>query len=227
MRLIAHRSGPTVYPEQTVSSALLSFADGAELVEVDVRFSRDGVPLISHDRELQRVFGTDQCTNEITAAEFCALRHINAPEFHGHTLKDYIDSGVFPMLLHIKEGGEHLPALLDFLRKSGCLDKVIVGVSATEDIAFLKQYDNNIKVLAFMRSHELYADSVKAGADFIRLWENWYTDSLFRKIKDLGKEVWIMTGGCDGYEVGYTSSEKLRFFKNIPVDGLLINNVNL
>ena len=227
MRKIAHRSGPTVYPEQTVASALLALENGADMIELDTRFSKDGVIIVSHDDELDRVFGVNERTTELTADEFKALTHKGAPDFHGQTLGDYVDAGAFPMLIHVKEGGERLPALLGFLKKKNCLDKVILGVSRTPDIAFIKQYDEKIRVLAFMRSPDCIEESAEAGADYIRLWEKWYTDELFRKIKALGRECWIMTGEYDDYKVGYTSAEKIRFFENIPVDGILVNDISV
>ena len=35
MKIIAHRSGPTVLPEQTVQSALLALKEGADMIEVE------------------------------------------------------------------------------------------------------------------------------------------------------------------------------------------------
>lgn len=227
MRKIAHRSGPTVYPEQTVSSALLALENGADMIELDTRFSADGVLLVSHDDNVGRVFGEDKFTYELTAEQFKALTHKDAPDYHGHTLGDYVDAGAFPMLIHVKEGGEKLPALLDFLREKGCLDKVILGVSRTPDIAFIKHYDKTIPVLAFLKAPDYIDESAETGADFIRLWEKWYTDALYKKIKDLGKEVWIMTGEYDDYKVGYTSDKKIKFFAGVPVDGILVNDISV
>lgn len=227
MRVIAHRSGPTVYPEQTVSSAALALKNGADMAELDTRFSKDGIIIVSHDDNTQRVFGEESLTYEMTAAEFCALTHKDAPEFHGQTLQDYIDADIFPMLIHVKEGGERLPELLEQLKANGCLKKVVIGVSRTPDIAFIKRWDKNIKVLAFIKSPEYCAESIEAGADYIRLWEKWYTPELFAEIKSRGREVWIMTGNYGGYEVGYTSKEKLDYFKSVPVDGVLLNDITV
>lgn len=225
MRKIAHRSGPTVYPEQTVASALLALQNGADMIEIDTRFSKDGVIIVSHDDNLERVFGVNIRTNELTADEFKALPHKNAPDYHGHALEDYVAAGAFPMLIHVKEGGEKLPALLGFLKEKNSLDKVILGVSRTPDIAFIKQYDETIRVLAFMRSPDCIEESAEAGADYIRLWEAWFTEALFGSIKNLGKEVWIMAGNTGGFETGYTSGKKLEYFKSLPVDGILVNDI--
>ena len=46
---IAHRGYSRNYPENTVGSILEAVAHGAEWIEVDVRWTRDGEPVLSHD----------------------------------------------------------------------------------------------------------------------------------------------------------------------------------
>ena len=59
MKIIAHRCGPTIYPEQTMTSARLALKNGADYVEIDVRYSKDKIIVCSHDANTQRVFGAD------------------------------------------------------------------------------------------------------------------------------------------------------------------------
>ena len=78
MKIIAHRSGPTVFPEQTIRSALFAKENGADLVEIDVRFTKDKKLAVSHDENAARVFGVDKNIGEMSSDEFAALRHKNA-----------------------------------------------------------------------------------------------------------------------------------------------------
>lgn len=55
--LIGHRGSPTESPENTMASFRRSLAQGAEMLELDVRLSRDGVPVVIHDEGLRRVTG--------------------------------------------------------------------------------------------------------------------------------------------------------------------------
>jgi glycerophosphoryl diester phosphodiesterase len=52
--VIAHRGDSIHYPENTAASIRAAFDLGADAVEVDVRLSRDGVPMIFHDDTLER-----------------------------------------------------------------------------------------------------------------------------------------------------------------------------
>jgi len=53
--LVAHRGYPAHYPENSLAGVQAALATGARYVEVDVQLSRDGVPVLFHDRDLQRL----------------------------------------------------------------------------------------------------------------------------------------------------------------------------
>lgn len=48
--IIAHRTGPLSSPENSLSGIASTAAVGAQAVEIDVRLTRDGVPVLMHDR---------------------------------------------------------------------------------------------------------------------------------------------------------------------------------
>ena len=225
MKIIAHRSGPTVLPEQTVQSALLALKEGADMIEVDTRFTKDGAVAVSHDLNVSRVFGDDRNVCDMTAAEFLALRHADAPAYCSHLLKDYLRSGVAPILLHIKESGEKLPALLELLKKHDYLDKVVFGVQESADISVIRAFHAGAKVLAFMPKAENAEEFIAAGADYIRLWEQWLTDERVNAVLSSGRKLWIM---ANNEELGfaYSSPAILKKWQEMGVDGVLLNDIS-
>jgi glycerophosphoryl diester phosphodiesterase len=53
-RLIAHRAGGTLAPENTLAAIRFGRSLGYRAVEIDVRFSRDGVAVLQHDAAIDR-----------------------------------------------------------------------------------------------------------------------------------------------------------------------------
>lgn len=51
---IAHRGDYTYYPENSIEGIISAWAMGADCVEMDVRFTKDGVPVLMHDDTLTR-----------------------------------------------------------------------------------------------------------------------------------------------------------------------------
>lgn len=55
--VVAHRGDPYVHRENTLPSVRSALHKGADVVEVDVRLTRDGVPVLLHDATLERLWG--------------------------------------------------------------------------------------------------------------------------------------------------------------------------
>lgn len=53
-KIIAHRGHKVGAPEQTLAAYALAVDLGAQMIEADLRFSRDGVPVMLHDARLER-----------------------------------------------------------------------------------------------------------------------------------------------------------------------------
>ena len=58
-RICAHRGWPYAMPENTLPSFGAAIALGAQEIEMDIRFTADGIPVVSHDPVLERV--SDGC----------------------------------------------------------------------------------------------------------------------------------------------------------------------
>lgn len=71
--VIAHRGDPYLARENTLASFRSAIAAGADVVELDVRLSRDGVPMVVHDASLKRLWRTDRPVAELSEAEIGEL----------------------------------------------------------------------------------------------------------------------------------------------------------
>ncbi len=67
--VIGHRGAAAVAPENTLAGIRIAAKGGARWVEVDVRLSADGVPVLSHDETLQRMAGYNRAVSALTADE--------------------------------------------------------------------------------------------------------------------------------------------------------------
>ncbi|MFD8630979.1 glycerophosphodiester phosphodiesterase [Streptomyces sp. NPDC059533] len=64
---VGHRGDPYRVRENTLASIRSAFARGADAVEIDVRLTLDGVPVLLHDETLQRLWGHDVRLDAVTA----------------------------------------------------------------------------------------------------------------------------------------------------------------
>ena len=73
IRIIAHRGFMRRFPENTLVAVRGSFDQGADAVEVDIRLSADGVPVVMHDATVDRTTDGHGAVNTLTAAQLTAL----------------------------------------------------------------------------------------------------------------------------------------------------------
>jgi glycerophosphoryl diester phosphodiesterase len=66
---VAHRGDPYVRRENTLASLRSALDKGADVVEIDVRLTSDGVPVLLHDATLERLWGHDAPVASLTADE--------------------------------------------------------------------------------------------------------------------------------------------------------------
>ena len=73
LELIAHRGYARHFPENTLVAFAAAVHAGARYIETDVQLSADGVPVLFHDRTLERVCGVAGAVHDYTAAQLARL----------------------------------------------------------------------------------------------------------------------------------------------------------
>ncbi len=68
-KLVAHRGHASQYPENTLPAIESALKAGACYVEVDIQLTTDGIPVLFHDDDMQRITGVTQNITELTASQ--------------------------------------------------------------------------------------------------------------------------------------------------------------
>lgn len=227
MVIIAHRGGDRVYPENSVDAIKHSFQIGADVAEIDAQLSKDRVPIVIHDDTLKRLFSLDKSVNEVDSTELLSLEYGTQKTSRLATLESTLENSKnFPLLIHIKEKHEGILPTLETIEKCGVSLNVILGLISLDALRLVKKKNSNIRTLGFIPSPAGISDFIAAGVEIIRLWDSWITQDRIDLVHSYGKPVWAMTGDPQK-DVGETSSERLLELKNLGVDGVLVNDVEL
>lgn len=92
-RLIVHRLGGALAPENTLAGLAIAARLGCKAVEFDVMLSQDGVPLVIHDETLERATDGQGRVADLDAAALCLLdagtKH--HPAFAGEKIPTFAD----------------------------------------------------------------------------------------------------------------------------------------
>lgn len=76
---VAHRGDPYHLRENTLGSLRSALRRGADAVEIDVRLTRDGVPVLLHDETLKRLWEHDRPLSALSADEVRGLTDGGVP----------------------------------------------------------------------------------------------------------------------------------------------------
>ncbi|MFJ3666704.1 glycerophosphodiester phosphodiesterase [Streptomyces sp. NPDC090106] len=131
---VAHRGDPYRARENTLDSLRSAFAQGADAVEVDVRLTRDGVPVLLHDATLKRLWEHDRPLRSLSAAEVRGVTDGGVP-----TLVEALAAadGAGRIMLDLP-GAPDVPAvrrIVDAVREAGAEERVYYTADARAMLA--------------------------------------------------------------------------------------------
>jgi glycerophosphoryl diester phosphodiesterase len=120
---VGHRGAKAYEIENTLESFGKAIELGANAVELDVRTSRDGGLILSHDDNLKKVYGKDVLVSGSTLEELKQLteKRIATLEEALH----FIGRKVEKILVELKEAGDE-KKVLEVIRKENLEDRVII-----------------------------------------------------------------------------------------------------
>jgi glycerophosphoryl diester phosphodiesterase len=139
---IGHRGAKAYEIENTLESFVKAIELGANAVELDVRISRDGQLIVSHDDNLKKAFRKEVRINEATLNE---LKHItdNRIVTLEETLR-IIGKKAAKILIELKEVG-YENKVLDAIREEKLEDRVIIVSFLEEALANIRTMDKGIE----------------------------------------------------------------------------------
>lgn len=129
---MAHRGNRAHAPENTVESFRQARELGADALELDVRMSRDGHPMVIHDATVDRTTNGKGAVASYTAAELLALDAASVfggryPPSGVPRLEDVLDAfRDIPLVIEVKELAA-ADATATMIRRFGAGGRVIVG----------------------------------------------------------------------------------------------------
>ncbi|AFU98075.1 glycerophosphodiester phosphodiesterase [Simiduia agarivorans] len=145
--VIAHGAGQGLQPKNTLEAALMANRVGADIIEIDIHATRDGVLVLSHDDTVDDMTNGSGLIREMDFAQLQALdaahgflREKNSP-LAGQGIRIPALSAVFDALpdahyiIEIKQPEPPIhTALCQLVRERGLQNQVLVGSFFTEPL---------------------------------------------------------------------------------------------
>lgn len=144
----AHRGAPVYVPENTMLSFYLGLYHRANGIETDVRLTKDGVPVLFHDKTLLRVTGEEGEVSDYTFDELQKFRVKN--ELYSDKIPSFDDflahfaHQKLTFAIELKGAGTAKP-VADLIRAYGIEKKVVITSFKLTELLEMRAYAPELK----------------------------------------------------------------------------------
>ena len=221
--VVAHKGYSSKAPENTMASfELAANCDNADMIELDVWNTADGIPVVIHNASIEEATGVDAYVYDLTYAE---LQEI--PAVYNYTVEEFPDARIpsleevlaayadkKPILIEIK-GYQQDPDLaadiVALMDKYDCKYTSMIHSGDYSALKAVKEIDPNIKcgLIQAVVTGNTYDLPY---ADFFSVEHTFITTNMISNIHKRGKKIYAWT-------VNYDSSAETLSAMN--VDGLI------
>ncbi|MBI3638248.1 glycerophosphodiester phosphodiesterase [Candidatus Wolfebacteria bacterium] len=187
--IIAHRGASKYAPENTIEAFQKAIDMGADMIELDVRKTRDGVLVVHHDENISGVPIKDLTFNEIENRR-------EKQETALLTLEDVLKfaSGKIKLDIEAKEAGYEKELAQSILKYFNPEDFIITSFNANL-IKAIKSFYPDIKTGQIIAPRNIVeADGIfnEANSDFLILYWEIFKTELFEKMRQKPTFVWTV-----------------------------------
>lgn len=176
--ICAHRGASFSHPENTLAAFREAIRLGVQMIEFDVRFTKDSLLIVIHDKDLLKTTSVEGYSNEFN---FDEIRKLDAGIWKGEKFKgekipkleevlDLIPPHIW-MNIHIKDEKWTAIETAKILKKRDQIANAILAINgdAVDDI---RNIDRNFKICCMDRLNspeEYINEAIRIKADFIQL----------------------------------------------------------
>jgi len=225
---IAHRGASENYPENTIMAFEKAIEMGADMLEVDLRLSKDGQVVVFHDEKVRVRNNQKKAISELTLAEIKDVeldKNQRIPTFK-EILSEFKDRCRFYIDL---KGETALEYAIAILVEENCINCAILGVSNPALIEKARMLSRDISISLLVKLNKMdktFELGKKYKPDYLHpCWENFsetpsslLTKDFFKKAKEgnFGIVTWHEE-----------NEEELINLSSLPVHGICTDKPGL
>lgn len=231
-KLIAHRGASGESPENTLAAFQKAIELGINYIELDVRLSKDHVPVIIHDETLLRTTGK-QHNHFVHDLTFSQIKtHDVGSWFHDQftntsipTLEEALKATSHTnsktgLMIEIKKGPQSPQIIVDSIlnaitRCNYNRESIILGSFCVTIIEQVMKRDPTSKVIGIVEEPHKIDEFLNLGVKHLALWHPLITPHSAESLHERGVTIWTFT---------VDDPEKMKFLASLSIDGIITNH---
>ena len=194
----AHRATNPNYPENSLAAIAESIRIGVDIVEIDIRKSKDGKLVIMHDKTIDRTTNGTGKVDDFTLAELKEFKLKLGNDITNEqipTFEEVLQLTKSKMLLDVDfklEGEAAVRQTFDMIEKYGMEKQILFFLYDFPESSQYQKLNRDIKIMprAYSRK-DIRAIRKLEDISIIHIDESYYRDGTMRRLIKSGYRVWI------------------------------------
>lgn len=231
--VIAHRGASVEAPENTMAAIRRAIALNADYVEIDVRLSKEGIPIVLHDPSTARMTG-EKNTLPVRQLTLPQIKEIAIGQRFGKVFAeekiptlmevlslDWKNTG---LMIEIKKSVKNPQVIVDAVFQvlthvKQPLPSLSIGSFSIDIVKEVQKQSNRLnplpEIIGIVEKPEMVALFMKQQVKRLALWYRLINWDLVRSLKEKKMEIWTFT--VDDLEVA-------KFLISLGINGIISND---
>lgn len=221
----AHRGAHMGNFENSIASSLRAIALGVDIIEVDVKTTKDGHLILMHDSSIDRTTTGTGKVEDLTLAEIRAFK-LKAPygrisEESVPTFEEFLKVVKGKIMIDVDMKTDNVKGILKAVREAGVEKEVFYFDNDYDQLDLIIELDKSAQLMPRAYSLQM-ADSavVKFAPPVVHIDSKFNTKAVGDLLKKNNARIWINTLGEKDAHIRYGSGEKM-------LDELIKNGANI
>lgn len=204
MLIIGHKGSKGEYPQNTLNAVQDAILKGADLVEIDIRVTKDDIPVLYHDSRLN-----NKSKLEIKDTEF---KNLIDSYSYLTKLEDVLKLKNIELILDIKPSVEIEP-IVNLIKKHKS-NKLLITSFDFKLLLKMKKKLPNLKYAVLDRWSGVRANhrAKKLNTNIIIMNQKWLWNGFIKAVKNSGIELYVYT---------LNNVDKALIWKNYGIAGVI------
>lgn len=213
-----HRGDWRNYPENSIPAIESIIRMGVDIMELDLKLTKDSVLVLSHDRTIDRCTSgkgnvSDYTLEELKQFKLRRAHGVITDSLHICTLREALECCKDRICVNVDQGYEYYDMVLDITEELGVTDQILIkGKKPLEEVnAKMAEHEHNMMYMPIIdiqkeSGKKLFAQYMETGTVPIAYEVCWNkltpeVEDCFKQIIASGSKLWVNTiwGSLCGY----------------------------
>ena len=217
--VISHRGDWRNYPENSIPAIESIIRMGVDMMELDVKMTKDSVLVLMHDKTINRMTNGKGKVSDITYDSLMTFRmrrahNVTTDSLRVPTLRQAFECCKDRILINVDHAADYYKEIVELAEEMGMTGQILMKGSKSIDqvAADMAPYENNLLYMPIIninqeKGQELFYDYVNRGIAPMAFEVCWKEngeemEKCVAEIKKMGSKLWVNTfwpSVCGGY----------------------------